>query len=73
MSQRTVAGLRSETEQAARLGIALRTLRRWREIKYGPAPTQIGRFFYYSDDAERAFIASCEKPLARQTGRRRAA
>ena len=73
MSERVVAGLRSETEQAERLGISLRTLRRWRDIKYGPTPTQIGRFFYYSDDAERAFIASCEKPLDRRGGRRRAA
>jgi hypothetical protein len=39
-------GLRSEAEQAKRLGVTTRTLRRLRLAGYGPAVTRIGRFHY---------------------------
>jgi hypothetical protein len=61
----------TEDEEAQRLGVTVRTLRSWRAKKYGPTPTIIGRFIYYSETAERAFIESCRKPLVDERSRRR--
>jgi predicted site-specific integrase-resolvase len=53
----------SELEEAGRLHIALRTLRRWRRKGYGPTPTIIGRRYYYTDENEAAFLKKAERPL----------
>jgi hypothetical protein len=74
MSPVQIEGLRSEHEQARRLGIGVRTLRRWRDMQYGPAYTKIGRAYFYRPEAEVAFIAACERAVepARPISRRRA-
>jgi predicted site-specific integrase-resolvase len=66
-------GLRSEAEQAERLGVTTRTLRRWRRAGYGPAVVRVGRFIYYSPEAERAWLASREQSVELPPPRRRRA
>jgi predicted site-specific integrase-resolvase len=63
-------GYYTEEEEAKRLAVALRTLRRWRAAGYGPAITRIGRFVYYSLAAERDFLTKAEKPVALPAPRR---
>jgi hypothetical protein len=65
---RVVNGLYPEQQQADRLGVKLRTLRAWRAKGYGPTPTYIGRFPYYSPENEAKFKAASERPFP-QTGR----
>jgi hypothetical protein len=62
------AGLYTEQQQAQRLGIGLRTLRMWRAKGYGPTPTYIGRFIYYTPENEAKFIAAGDRPFPK-TGR----
>jgi hypothetical protein len=63
----------TEAEEATRLGVDLRTLRRWRRAGYGPDATRVGRLVIYSEAAERRFLASAEKPVALPAVRRRTA
>jgi hypothetical protein len=72
MSERQIAGLRPEAETASRLGVGIVCLRKWRRKQYGPTPTKVGRFYYYSDAAIAEFLASCVQPLS-QPRRGRAA
>jgi hypothetical protein len=65
---RSIDGLYTEQEEAERLGVKLRTLRAWRAMGYGPAPTRIGRFVYYSPKAESEFIAAGEQPFPKRAG-----
>jgi predicted site-specific integrase-resolvase len=68
-------GYYTEEEEAKRLSVALRTLRRWRAVGYGPAITRLGRFIYYSPVAEREFLAKAERTVelpAPRRGRRAA-
>jgi hypothetical protein len=65
---RPVVGLYTEEQQAERLGIEVRTLRRWRAKGYGPTPTYIGRFPYYTPENEAKFIAAGDRPFP-QAGR----
>ncbi len=68
-----LVGFFTEGEEAARLGVDLRTLRRWRRAGYGPDATRIGRLVIYSEAAERRFLAAAEKPVALPAVRRRSA
>ncbi len=69
--RRAPEGYRTEIEQAARLGVTLRTLRRWRSIGFGPRVTRLGRFVYYRPEAEIEFLAKVEEPVERSRGRGR--
>lgn len=35
------------SQAAAELGIHLRTLKRWRALRYGPTPVRVGKRLYY--------------------------
>jgi hypothetical protein len=52
-----IAGHITEGEQAARSGVTIATLRRWRVRGYGPKPVRFGRFILYAQDANEQFIA----------------
>jgi hypothetical protein len=69
-----IDGLLTEHEEARRLSIGIRTLRQWRQRRYGPRPTKIGRYYYYTDESHQAFIANPDRPIepARPALRRRA-
>ena len=60
---RTIDGLYTEEQEAERLGIKLRTIRAWRAIGYGPTPTFVGRFVYYSPSSEREFLEAGARPF----------
>jgi hypothetical protein len=53
----SVLGYILEAEEAARCGITVPTLRKWRRRGYGPKAVKIGRTFMYSDDADTQFLA----------------
>ena len=52
--------LLSSAEAAALLGISLRTLRRWRQMREGPPWVPIGRKIVYRTQALRAWLAARE-------------
>ena len=55
-----LAGYITEAEQAEKHDISLATLRRWRQQRYGPQAVQIGRRFYYREDATERWLAEQE-------------
>jgi hypothetical protein len=65
------AGYIPEKAQAEKHGISLATLRRWRGMKYGPAPIKVGRRYFYRDDASERWLAALENAAAepRRRGR----
>lgn len=74
----TLPGYFSEEEQAARLGISVPQLRRWRRAGKGPRPVQIGRRNLYAHKSEARWLAEQlaaaeQKQLVRGRGRPRAA
>jgi hypothetical protein len=59
-----------EAEVAKQLGKSPRTLARWRMLRIGPPPTQIGRETVYRIDAVRDWLQSRERKLVRVRGRK---
>jgi hypothetical protein len=57
MQNPTIPGYFSEAEEAARLGIGVATLRRWRRMKIGPASVRVGRRVLYPHDADEKWLA----------------
>jgi len=66
-------GYWTESEQAGRLNVSLRTLRRWRARGYGPKITVVGRAIYYSTAAEAEWLSAREEPVEHPAPRRRRA
>jgi hypothetical protein len=52
MQRPSLPGFRSEEEEAARLGIGLTTLRRWRRMRTDPPHVKVGRRILYDEDPE---------------------
>jgi hypothetical protein len=61
-----IPGYTPEREKAEQLGVALRTLRKWRQLGKGPAYTKFGRQIHYRDEAQAAWLKSCEIQPARE-------
>jgi hypothetical protein len=59
-----------EAEVAKQLGKSPRTLARWRMLRIGPPPTQIGRETVYRIDAVLEWLKSRETKIVRARGRR---
>lgn len=59
-----------EAEVAKQLGKSPRTLARWRMLRIGPPPTQIGRETVYRIDAVLEWLKSRETKIVRTRGRR---
>jgi hypothetical protein len=53
----TIPGFLTETEQAARCGHSIWTLRRWRKRGYGPRAVLYGRVWLYPEDADARFLS----------------
>jgi hypothetical protein len=49
-----------EKAQAEKHDVSVATLRRWKKLKYGPQPVQIGRKYFYRADASERFLAEQE-------------
>jgi hypothetical protein len=73
MASVKIENLRTEREQADRLGVTVKTLRRWRDSHYGPAFTKLGRTYYYTAMAEAEFIAAQQQSVEIPPPRRRRA
>jgi hypothetical protein len=51
-----IAGYSDERNTAKELGVALRTLRKWRQQGRGPAYVKFARQVHYPDDARAAWL-----------------
>jgi hypothetical protein len=63
-------GYLSEADEAAALGKCVRTLKRWRAMRYGPPVTWIGNKPYYKIESSRAWLAAEEKSFPERRARR---
>jgi hypothetical protein len=68
MTAPALPGYYSEQEEAARLGLALSSLRRWRRQKIGPASVRIGRRTLYRYDADEKWLAEEQATAERKKG-----
>jgi hypothetical protein len=55
-----IPGYTPERKKAEQLGVALRTLRKWRQLGKGPAYAKVGKQIFYCDEAQAAWLKSCE-------------
>ena len=55
-----IPGHTSEFETAEELGVSIRTLRKWRQLRIGPPWTSVGRFIHYNDESVAAWLRSRE-------------
>ena len=63
-----IPGYTPEREKAEQLGVALRTLRKWRQLGKGPPYTKLGKQVHYRDEAQTAWLKSREvQPVREQT------
>jgi hypothetical protein len=66
-----LSGYIPETAQAEKHNVSVATLRRWKRLKYGPQPVQIGRKFFYRVDASERWLEGQETAAAEPRRRRR--
>jgi hypothetical protein len=66
-----IAGFISEFEFAARLGVQIQTVRRWRRQRYGPSAVAVGKRLYYRENAAQTFAAEQAEAAPRHRGRPR--
>jgi len=55
-----IPGHVSEVEAAEELGVSVRTLRKWRQLRVGPPWTAVGRKILYRDESRAAWLKSRE-------------
>jgi hypothetical protein len=55
-----IPGYTNEAETAAELGVATRTLRKWRQLGLGPAFTKFGKQIFYRDESRVSWLRSQE-------------
>jgi hypothetical protein len=59
-----IPGHTDEFKTAEELGVSIRTLRKWRQLRIGPPWTSVGRFIHYSDESRAEWLKSREvKPI----------
>jgi hypothetical protein len=58
LKRRCIPGYTGEAETAEELNVSTRTLRKWRQLRIGPAWVQIARAYYYSDAGRSEWIKS---------------
>jgi hypothetical protein len=69
MKKPTLPGYFSEEEEAARLGIGLACLRRWRRDGMGPLAVKVGRHVVYPHDSDQKWVAEQQAAAERKTRR----
>jgi hypothetical protein len=60
-----IPGYTHESETAEQLGVAVRTLRKWRQLGLGPAFTKFGKQIFYRDEARSSWLHSQEQQPVR--------
>ena len=55
-----IPGYTPERETAEELNVAVRTLRKWRQLKIGPPWTAVGRQIFYGDESRARWLKSRE-------------
>jgi hypothetical protein len=60
-----IPGHTNEAETAEELGVSIRTLRKWRQLRIGPPWTAVGRQIHYSNESRAAWLKSREVQPAR--------
>jgi hypothetical protein len=55
-----IPGHLSEFETAEEFGVAIRTLRKWRQLRVGPPWIAVGRRIFYSDASRCAWLQARE-------------
>jgi hypothetical protein len=60
LGRKRLAGYSTESETAEELNVAVRTLRKWRQLQIGPPWTAIGRQIFYGDESRAAWLRSRE-------------
>jgi hypothetical protein len=58
--RKRLAGYSTESETAEELNVAIRTLRKWRQLQIGPPWTAVGRQILYGDASRAAWLKSQE-------------
>jgi hypothetical protein len=58
--RKRLAGYSSESETAEELNVAIRTLRKWRQLQIGPPWTTVGRQIFYGNESRAAWLRSQE-------------
>ena len=57
-ARQRIPGYTPEDETAKQLNVAVRTLRKWRQLGDGPPYVKVGRQVYYSDESCVAWLKS---------------
>ncbi|MFY9835115.1 MAG: hypothetical protein WAK55_01340 [Xanthobacteraceae bacterium] len=55
-----IPGYTNEADTAEQLGVAIRTLRKWRQLGLGPAFTKFGKQIFYRDESRVSWLRSQE-------------
>jgi hypothetical protein len=58
--RKRLPGYTPERETAEELNVAVRTLRKWRQLKIGPPWTAVGRQIFYGDESRARWLKSRE-------------
>jgi hypothetical protein len=55
-----IPGHTNEFQTAEELGVSVRTLRKWRQLRIGPPYIEVGRQIHYRDESRAAWLKSRE-------------
>ena len=55
-----IPGYTNEADTAEQLGVAIRTLRKWRQLGLGPAFTKFGKQIFYRDESRASWMRTQE-------------
>jgi hypothetical protein len=56
--RKRIHGYTPEAETAEELNVSVRTLRKWRQLRIGPAYIEVGRQIHYPDEPRAAWLRS---------------
>jgi hypothetical protein len=63
-----IPGYTDERQTAEELGVGVRTLRKWRQLRIGPPYIEVGRQIHYGDESRAAWLRSREVQPVRSEG-----
>jgi hypothetical protein len=61
-----IPGHTNEFQTAEELGVSIRTLRKWRQLRVGPPWTAVGRAIHYNDESRAQWVKSREIKPSRE-------